>query len=85
MPSKFNYFVYKEQRNIHENYSNICLEIVKNGFGALKAVEWFGFTHEPHKRDQEFGVSNRDFNGFSIFAFFFEIKRYFTKKTIQWF
>ena len=48
MPSKFNYFVYKEQRNIHENYSNICSEIAKNGFGALKAVEWFGFTHEAH-------------------------------------
>ena len=52
MPSKFNYFVYKDQRNIHENYSDICLEIAKNGFGALKAVEWFGFTREAHKRDQ---------------------------------
>ena len=28
-------------------------------------------------------ASNDDFNGFSLFAFFFEIKGYFTEKTIQ--
>ena len=52
MPSKCNYFVYKEQRSIHENYSNICLEIVKKGFGALKAVEWIAFAREAHERNQ---------------------------------
>ena len=85
MPSKFYYCLYKEQSNIQENDSNVYLEIAKNGFDALKAVEWLDFTHEAHKRDQQFSGSNRDFNEFSILAFFFEIKGYFTKKSIQWF
>ena len=80
MPSKSNYFVYKEQCSIRKNYSNRCLEIVKKGFGVLKAVEWFVFAREAHKPDQWFSVSNRDFNGFSIVAFFFKMKGYFTKK-----
>ena len=39
MPSKLNYFVYKEQRNISQNHSKRYLEIVKKDLSVLKTVE----------------------------------------------
>ena len=85
MPSKLNYFVYKEQRNISQNHSKRYLEIVKKDLSVLKTVEWFVFAREALKPVWYFSASNDEFDGVSLFAFFFEIKGYFTEKTIQWF
>ena len=49
MPSKLNYFVYTERRNISQNHSNRYLEIVKRDLSVLKAVERFVFVREALK------------------------------------
>ena len=54
MPSKLNYFIYKERRNIFQNHSNRYLKIVKKkkkkkDLSVLKAIEWFVFAREALK------------------------------------
>ena len=49
MPSKFNYFVYKEQSSIFPNHFNRYLEVVKEGCGVLKTVELSLFACEASK------------------------------------
>ena len=49
MPSKLNYFIYTERRNISQNHSNSYLKIVKKDFSVLKAVERFVFAREALK------------------------------------
>ena len=39
MPSKLNYFIYTDRRNISENHSNRYLRIVKKDLSVLKVVE----------------------------------------------
>ena len=39
MPSKFNYFVYKEHRSIFTNHFNRYLEVLKEGCDVLKTVQ----------------------------------------------
>jgi len=51
--------------------------------GVLKTTEGFVFARERLKLLSLFAASNGDFNGSSLFAFFFEIKGYFAKKGIQ--
>ena len=46
MPSKFNYFVYKEQSSIFPNHFNRYLEVVKEGCSVLKTVELSLFARE---------------------------------------
>jgi len=50
---------------------------------VLKTTEGFFFARERLKLIYQFAASNGDFNGISLFAFFFEIKGDFTKKGIQ--
>ena len=49
MPSKFNYFVYKEQGSIFPNHFNRYLEVVKEGCVVLKTVELSLFAREASK------------------------------------
>ena len=49
MPSKFNYFVYKEQSSIFPNHFNRYLEVVKEGYDVLKKVELSLFAREASK------------------------------------
>ena len=49
MPSKFNYFVYKEQNSIFPNHFNRYLEVVKEGCGVLKTAELSLFAREASK------------------------------------
>ena len=49
MPSKFNYFVYKEQSSIFPNHFNRYLEVVKEGCDVLKTVELSLFAREASK------------------------------------
>ena len=39
------------------------------------------FVREALKPMYKFSASNGDFNGFSLFAFFFEMKGYFIEKS----
>ena len=46
MPSKFNFFVYKEQCSIFPNHFNRYLEVLKEGCDVLKALQYSLFARE---------------------------------------
>ena len=56
------------------------LRDAKVDFGVLKTTKGFVFARKRLKLMSEFTASNGDFNGSSLFAFFFEIKGYLPKK-----
>ena len=49
MPSKFNCFVYKEQRSIFPNHFKRYLEVLKESCDVLKTVELSLFAREASK------------------------------------
>ena len=75
MSSKENYFACKEQHKNSKNHSTKYVKIAEYDFHVLNAVALLVFASETVKVVQYFSASNGDFNGISVFAFFFKKKR----------
>ena len=70
---------------VYKNRFVRSYEVEKEDLSVKKMRLWFVFECEALKLVQWFVAKIDDFNGILLFVFFSEIKRYFAKKSIQWF